>query len=172
MIPNNPEEPLQFVPIGEIVGVFGVVGRLKVQPLTDFAERFEVGATVYIRRESYKVTWQAFHKTQVRIGLRGIDTIDQVENLIGERIFARADDRPTLDKDEFYAGDLFGMEVVLVDGTLIGTVSGVLTSGPQDILQVGKSLIPMLKQFVQSVDIKKREIVVTPIEGMIEEDTE
>ena len=50
-MPDSSASAGDWVEVGEIVGVFGVRGEVKVRPLSDFAERFAVGATLYLGDE-------------------------------------------------------------------------------------------------------------------------
>jgi hypothetical protein len=50
-LPLASSEPVnpggEWATVGAIVGAFGIHGEVKVRPLTDFAGRFAIGATLY-----------------------------------------------------------------------------------------------------------------------------
>lgn len=167
---SESKTPTNFVPVGEIVGVFGIKGYIKVQPLTHFAERFDKGKYLYIDGEKKRITWCAWHKMQVRLGLQGIATPEQAIDLIGKKVCVPEGDRPQLDEDEYYAGDLIGMEVRLVDGEVLGNVDDVITGAAQDILRIGTIMIPMVRAFVKKIDLKSKRITVELLHGMRGED--
>ena len=157
-----------MTPIGKIVGVFGLDGRFKVTAETAFPERFAVGETVYIKHFPHKIRWTAWHKGQVRLKVSGVTTIEAATELIGTTIFVPAEQRPEMDEDEFYAGDLIGMDVVTTEGKAVGKVTSVLSYPAQDMLEIGESLIPVVKEFIERIDLDAKTITVKPIKGMIE----
>lgn len=135
---------------------------------TGFLERFAKGAVLYIDHRPYTVLSQFKHKSQVRVQLEGIDTIEQGELLIGHAVEVPSDVRPEMEEDEFYVGDLIGMDVVTTEGQQLGSVTKVLTYPAQDLLQVDKLLIPAIEEFVKEIDLEKRLITVKLLPGMLE----
>lgn len=164
---RRPAPPESFVPVGVIVGAFGVRGALKVDPQTDFLERFEPGETVWLKGIERKITWFGWHKTQVRIQLEGIDSPDAGDVLRGETLYVPAEDRPELEDDEFYVGDLLGLTVETTTGRVLGKVEGLIQGPGQDLLKVGEILIPMVHAFVKEIDVEGGRIRVELLPGMI-----
>ncbi|KAL2343224.1 hypothetical protein Fmac_004509 [Flemingia macrophylla] len=124
---------------------------------------------------------------------RGIDTVDQAKMLIGATLLVTKEDRPKLEEGEFYTHDLIGMRVFMKEnGKLVGTVMNVFNSGANDLLQIvldssydmldksGKSrsteidastqlvLVPFVEAIVPDVDIKVKEMHITPPKGLLE----
>lgn len=151
------------------MGTHGLDGTVKIQLLTDFLERFDVGRTVYVNGQKHRIAKNFWHKLQGRVKFKGLTTIDEAEALVGSYIQVPISDRPELFEDEFYAADLLGLSVVLLDGTVVGKVDEVVNAPAQDLLRIGKSLIPMVREFVSSVDVAGGKIVITPIPGLLED---
>ena len=143
-------------------------GWVKVQPTTDFPERFSRGARLIISQETEPRQIQGvhWHKEQARIKLRGIDTVEQAEALIGRLVEVNDDQRPTLREDEIYTRDLMGLDVFLESGEKLGVVDDVLKSPAQDLLVVDEMLIPIVREFVREVDLTGRRVIVRLIPGM------
>ncbi|TKY60101.1 Ribosome maturation factor RimM [Spatholobus suberectus] len=124
---------------------------------------------------------------------RGIDTVEQAKLLIGATLLVMEEDRPELEEGEFYTHDLIGMRVSMKEnGKLVGTVMNVFNSGANDLLQIvldssfdmldksGKSrsaeidasgqlvLVPFVEAIVPDVDMKRREMHITPPKGLLE----
>ncbi len=158
--------PNDFVLIGQVVGVFGIKGCVKIAPTTQFPERFNVGETLYIAGVEHSITWTAWHKGQVRVGLKGISTPEDAALLINKPVEVPKEWRPELDKDEFYAGDLMGLKVLTLEGELVGKVTQVITGRAQDLLEVEGTLIPMVREFIKEISIKKGEVRVSLLPGM------
>jgi 16S rRNA processing protein RimM len=80
------------------------------------------------------------------------------------------------DPDEFRDGDLVGLSVRTVDGTVVGTVADVLHHG-QDVLAIDPAaaaggraeqiLIPFVKAIVPEVDIAGGVLIIDPPEGLL-----
>lgn len=158
--------PGDLVPIGKIVGVHGIKGAMKIEPWTEFHERFEVGATVLLADKERIVVASHWHKTQARVILDGFERPEDVQPFIGQLLYADAMEEIELDEDEFEVRSLIGMMVVTTDGEELGALEKVLPSPGQDLLCVGSILIPMAKQFVKEINMETRRITVELIYGM------
>jgi 16S rRNA processing protein RimM len=77
-----------------------------------------------------------------------------------------------LERGSYYLFQIAGCSVVTVKGIKVGTVKDVLLIKDNDILEVvrqGKEiLIPFTEKICVGVDMKKREIVIDPPEGLLE----
>ncbi len=158
------------ITIGQVVGPFGIQGGIKVKVLTDFLERFEKGREVLIDGEPYVITVVQWHKGQARLKLDGISNRDLAEGLKWADVEVPSDDVPDLDEDEFLTEDLIGMAVVSTDGRNLGQVTEVLASPAHDIIVVGKTMIPAVKEFVTDIDLQSGVMTVQLIEGMLEDE--
>src|SRR4029077_698428 len=68
--------------------------------------------------------------------LTGVSTREGAEALKGVEIFARRDELPPPNEDEFYYDDLVGLEAVDVDGTRLGRVVSLMNHGAGDVLEI------------------------------------
>jgi 16S rRNA processing protein RimM len=152
--------------VGQIVGAFGLRGQVKVEPLTDFAERFDKGAKLLLKDSWVTVESSSLHKGRPLLKLSGIDDIGAAEALQWQFLEADADERPELEEDEFLTEDLIGLEVFTTEGESLGEVQDVLALPAQDVLQVGEIMIPVVKEFVKDIDLDTGRIVVQLIPGM------
>lgn len=95
------------------------------------------------------------------------------EALTGEFLFIGESERRDLTDDEYWPDDLIGLEVVLVDGTAIGTVEDVIEGAAQYRLVVrsekGVFEVPFVAALVPEVDLEGRRIVLADIPGLIPE---
>lgn len=155
--------------IGKVVGTFGVRGAIKCEIQTDFVERFRQGRTITIGTNEFEIKSVSFHKSQARIMLRGVESIEQAQPLLGKQVFVSSDDRPSLSVDEYLYSDLVGLEVVDEAGVKLGVVDAIVRTPAQDLIQVGALLIPGVKQFVKNIDLRCKRIVVRLIPGMLDE---
>ncbi len=152
--------------VGQIVGPVGLKGVVRVNPRTQYLERFEAGSTLILRDEPVRVLRCSWHGTQARLLLEGIETLEQAEDLRWEILYASGQDRPELEPDEYLWSDLLGMEVFDEEGQRLGQVEKILPLPAHDVFQVGERLIPAVSFFVKKVDVPGNRMVVRLIEGM------
>ena len=93
--------------------------------------------------------------------MRDVNDRSAADALRGARIFVSRGSFPSVGDDEFYWVDLIGLQVLNRDGELLGEVSGLIDNGVHSVLQVqGESerLIPFVAAYIDSVDLKARQI--------------
>lgn len=171
--------PGEWVEVGEIVGTFGVRGELKVRPLTDFPERFEMGATVYLgpERAPHTITSARIAPEQVVLGLSGIESMTEAQRLRGRRLAVPETDLMPLPADQFYLHDLIGLRVETTKGKSLGVIGDVISTGGQDLFVVradsGREvMLPAVKEFVKGVDLQAGVVHVEPIPGLFDDQAE
>lgn len=81
------------------------------------------------------------------------------------------DEFPELEEGEFYACDIEGAQAVLPSGDVVGRVMGLVSYPTCDALTVervngGKLEIPLLEQFVESVDTNAGVVHLVTLEGL------
>lgn len=149
------------VVIGIVVGSHGLQGTLKVDPRTDFPERYEVLKTCWLCRgddEPRKVSIKRckFGPRGILLTLEGIKTRDDADKLRGATIEIPMSERWALPEDSFYISDLIGCQAVDETGKVIGVVEQVLR-GNQDILVIqssgGEVMVPFVDAWVGKIDI-------------------
>ena len=143
----------EWLTVGKIVGVQGLQGELRVNPASDFPERFTVPGPRWVSRKGspprevqLKTGRQLPGKSLFVVRLDSINTRDAAEALVGSDWMVPADDRPQLAEGEFHLLDLVGLEARLSpDDDPIGTVSD-LISGVLDDLVAETGLVPALSK--------------------------
>lgn len=152
--------------IGRIAGVFGVRGELKVEPLTDFPERFAGLARIYLAGREYAVEQSRPHKSQVLMKLAGIDTPEAASALAGRDIEIPRSEAVKLPEGHYWLDELIGYTVSTPDGRSLGMVTDVLRTGSNDVYVVGQGrqevLIPGTRDAVRTLDLATRRIVIEP----------
>lgn len=150
------------------MGAHGIRGQVKVEVLTDFLERLEPGSRLKLDDAWIEVEKSHWHQDRLLLKLSGIDSRSDAESAYHKLLLAQKEAELDLDKDEYISQDLIGMVVKTTSGAELGTVDDVLLLPAHDVLQVGKILIPFVKQFVKDVDTRARVIAVELIDGMVE----
>ena len=170
-----------WLSVGKIVGVPGLQGELRVNPTSDFPERFTVPGPRWLRNRQggepseiqLKKGRQLPGKSLFVVHFEGVNNRNAAEALVGQELLVPADDRPELAEGEFHLLDLVGLEARLTaDGPAIGTVSD-LISGGNDLLEITtcegrKLLVPFVEAIVPEVEPKEGWLLLTPPPGLLE----
>lgn len=164
--------------IGEIVNTHGVKGEVRIKQITDFTERFDVGATVYLKNKTndyipLTVATSRLHKNLLLVRFDEYTTLDEVENLKGYSLYIKESQLTELDEGEFYYHEIIGCTVYSTEGELIGVVESILAPGANDVWVVqtddGKEhLIPYIADVVKQVDVQNKRITIEIMEGLLE----
>ena len=97
------------------------------------------------------------HGNGVLVSLEGIADRAAAEAMKGVLVGAPREALPATDEDEFYWGDLVGLQVVNTVDEPLGKVVGLIETGANDVLRVQDSegverLLPFVSAVVLSVD--------------------
>jgi 16S rRNA processing protein RimM len=158
----------ETVRVGQIVGAFGLKGEVKVQPLTDFHERFAKGARLRLSGDWVTVEASREHRGRFVLKLSGINDATAAERLQWQYLEGPADEKPELEEGEYLVEDLVGLRVVTTDGEELGEVDEVMEYPAHEVLEVGDMMIPLVSQFVKNIDLDQKVIQVELIPGMRE----
>lgn len=159
---------LEYLIIGKIVKTHGIRGEVKVYPTTKDINRYDHLKWLYLDKTEqftrYDVENVRYHKNMVILKLKGVDTREEAEKLVGGLLKVDRDHAIDLEEDEYFIGDIIDLEVYNVNGVCMGKVTDVISTGSNDVYVVngpdGEVLIPAIKQYVKQIDIKKGMMVV------------
>ena len=153
-----------MIRVGQVAGAYGLDGAVKVVPLTDFADRFDAGATFVIDGTERVVEWSRDGHPGFVLKLRGIDNRTIADLFRGRYLeIPEADVRP-LAEGRFYHHQVVGLEVLTSSGRQLGTIAEVLERPANDVWVsregVVEHLIPATRDAVVEVDIAAGRVVV------------
>ncbi|MES1227425.1 MAG: ribosome maturation factor RimM [Armatimonadota bacterium] len=163
-------EARDFIKVGQIVGPHGLKGGVRVMSLTDFPERFVVGAVLFVEGRRHVVRDSAWHKGQVRLHLSGLRKMEEAEALKWAYLEVPSSSLPKLEEGEYMTADLIGLTAITPEGDEIGKVDDIVHAPAHDLIQVGDAMVPAVKEFVKQVDLEKGTITLALIPGMLGED--
>ena len=161
--------------VGQIVNTYGIKGFVKVNPLVDNNNQFKSFKTLYIQQKNnlkeLQVEEVKFSKNQVLLKFKGIETIEQAEELRNYYLQAKRSDI-RLEKGAYFIVDLIGLEVYTEEGELLGVLKEVLQPGANDVYVVENKakqeiLLPVIPDVVKQVDIEGKKVIVKLLEGLI-----
>lgn len=163
--------------VGVVTSVHGVRGEVKVFPTTDDSRRFKKLKQVYLNTGKEELTLEIegvkFFKQMVILKFKGYENPDDVMKFRQKELWIDRKDAVRLSKDEYFIADLIDMEVCDEEGTRIGTLKDVISTGANDVYAVetpeGKEvLFPAIKQCILNVDMEAHRMTVHVMEGLLD----
>jgi 16S rRNA processing protein RimM len=177
IVPGSASDAIE---VGTVLGPWGIKGWLKVKPYAPDPQALlggqiwslepgerspAVAAPPLPRRLTILAARQ--HGDAVIAQAREVTDRDGAEALKGARVFVPRASFPAAGPDEFYWVDLIGLQVVNRTGDVLGTVAGLIDTGPHCVLRVAPDaaddevrLIPFVSAYVDSVSLADRRVVV------------
>jgi 16S rRNA processing protein RimM len=144
-----------LVVLGRISGTFGIKGWVRVFSETAPREGIARYKPVFLEQSG---EWKPFyieavriHRPGVAIKFVGVDNKDRALTLLHCNIAVCRSQLPPPLPGEYYWIDLEGLQVLTLDGTVLGTVDCLFETGANDVIVVRgdkKRLIPFIKSDV------------------------
>ena len=164
---------MEKIKLGQIVTAVGIKGEVKVYPYTDILERFEEIDSLMIESKTAKINGVRYMKNMVILRLEGVDDRNAAEALRGKNLYIDRKDMWEMPEDTYLVKDLLGMTVMDPEGNRIGKLVDVIQNSAQDLYEIEredgkKFLLPAVGEFVQTVNLNKRIMIVRLIEGLVE----
>lgn len=161
--------------VAKITAAIGLAGDVRVQLLCDGPERLKritdafVGLSPNDARPA-SVARVSIQGNGVLIRFSGVDDRTAAARLRNLYLFVGETDAAKPREGSYPIDELLGCTVTSVDGTVLGTIRDVYNLPGHDAWGVwtGKEevMVPAVKAWVHSVDVKARRVVLTPAEGM------
>jgi len=161
--------------MGQITGVHGLDGNVKVRSFAQNSDLFAPGTRVYIparTREDarpFDIQRCVPNRKGLLMHLSGVDDRDAAEALIGKEILMHRSRLPEPEDNAWYWQDLYGLTVTDEQLGDLGIIDTIFSTGAHDILVVKnrekERLIPMHRRFVLSVDLENAVVVTRLPEG-------
>ncbi|MGI6686670.1 MAG: ribosome maturation factor RimM [Bacillota bacterium] len=165
---------MERIIIGKILSPHGVKGELKVQPLTDYPERFHKTKSVWVDAKKTYLTIENLREQQglLLIKFQSIDSRDQAEALTNSYLTIDPEQVMELPPDHYYHFQIIGLKVY-DDGGYLGELIDILETGANDVYVIKREkkkdlLIPALKSIVQEINIKEKRMIVKLPAGLDE----
>ncbi len=169
--------PADAVEVGRVIGAWGVKGALKVQAFAADAQALFSTKRWYLAPAEpprpgglphpvlLRIVQAREHGDGIVATVQDLDDRNLAESLKGTRILIPRTSFPTPDEGEFYWVDLIGLAVVNREAQALGTVVGLLETGPHCVLRVqpadataAEILIPFVDAYVDAVEQAERRI--------------
>ena len=173
MLPSSTEQPSRSdrIAVARVLGIWGKVGHIKIESLSDIPSRFIRGARFFIRDRTYVSEGSRQQGKMLLLKLQGINDRKAADELRGELLEADPKGSPDLPEGAFYHYQIIGMDVRSTHGLLLGKITDIISTGSNDVYVVrsttGEVLIPATPDVVTDVDMESETITVFPITGLL-----
>ena len=163
--------------IGKVVRPHGLKGVLRIISYAESPETFLRAGEVFLEGASGKaVKYGIISITSGRkfflLTLEGLDSLEEAETYRGGDIYIEKSRLRRERDDEYFWYELIGLPVFLDTGKRVGTIRRIVPGAGHDIYVVqegGKEiLIPAVHQVVKAVDLEKRKVIITDVEGLLD----
>jgi len=173
-VPNrqsNPVPPMnrgqgKRVSLGIISKTRGLKGEVVVTPLATSPKTLLTIREVFLLPEKppFIIEKVRKFKNKVLLKLKGIDTPEQAQSLVGKYLEVEKESLAKLKADEFYIFDLIGLEVETEDKHRLGKVKEIIENLANPIIWVESEkktyYIPATKEAVLKVDLENKKMTV------------
>lgn len=176
---------LKQLRVGTIVTTHGLKGEVKVKPSTEDLDRFLDLEKVYLEPASkgfrrsqteqrmLEVESVRFHQNMALLKFKGLDRIEDVQNLRNYDLLVDREDAIALPEGEYFMGDLIGVQVITDEGEVLGRVKDILETGANNVFVVARDngkdlLIPKAPNCVLEMKPEEDYIKVHLLEGLLD----
>ncbi|MFI7242482.1 ribosome maturation factor RimM [Streptomyces qinglanensis] len=166
--------------VARIGRAHGIKGEVTVEVRTDEPElRLGPGAVLATEPAAagpLTVAAGRVHSGRLLLRFEGVGDRTAAEALRNTLLVAEVDpDETPEDPEEFYDHQMLDLEVVTVDGAVVGRIESVAHLPAQDLLVVrradgGEALIPFVAEIVPEIDLEAQRALVDPPPGLLGEE--
>ena len=162
----------QYLEVGKVTNVHGLMGEVKVQPWADSPEFLCQFKTLYVDEAHFPMTVQRarVHKNMVIIKFEGPTDVPSALSLRNAILYI---DRSDVDLPEgaFFLADIYGLEVRdAATSEVLGNIADVLTLPANNVYVVKggprELMIPAVPQFIAETNVEGGYLRVNLMEGL------
>ena len=163
--------------LGKIVKKYSFKGELLIKLDTDDPSIYTKMESVFIDKNKSLIPFfierSSLHKsTLLRVKFEDIDSEEDADKLLKSELYLPLEFLPQLTGNKFYYHEIVGFEAEDLSFGLVGIVKGVNDTTNQAILEIDRNgseiLIPLIDDFIKSVDRELKKIILEVPEGLID----
>ena len=159
--------------IAKITKATGLKGEVNIRPLIRQFNEY-VDNDLYVGFDKnltndVKISNVSGSEKKPRFLFEGLTTRNDAEAMIGKLLFASVDEE---DPINLISPDLIGSSVVTNSGETIGSLVDMMSLPAHDVyvlsnLDNKEVLIPVVPEFIESVDLISKIVTISPVEGLL-----
>jgi 16S rRNA processing protein RimM len=158
--------------VGWVSDAHGLKGEVYVRLDAKKADWLAALATVRLETVDYAVLAKSAHKDGLILKLAGVADRTAAELLKGQKVLIPKGYLHSTDGEAPYLDEILGFEVIDERLGSLGPVLKFDSNGAQDLLVVkpgrDEQLIPFVQEFVQELNMDKKQILMDLPEGLVE----
>ncbi|MCI8304188.1 MAG: 16S rRNA processing protein RimM [Lawsonibacter sp.] len=162
----------QYLEVGKVTGVHGLMGEVRVQPWADSPEFLCQFKTLYVDEAHFPITVERarVHKNMVIIKFEGPTDVPSALSLRNAVLYIdRADVH--LPEGAFFLADIYGLEARNAEtGEVLGQIDDVLTLTANNVYVIKggprELMVPAVPQFIAETSIEGGYIRINMMEGL------
>ena len=163
----------ELLPAGRIAGIFGIRGELKCDPTESGRTLFAVGARFHASLDGVEtdVTIASIREHQKRFLIRfvGVENANDALRYVHSKLLVPREELSRgVASDEYLDVDLIGCAVESAQGVRLGIVRDIEHYPASDMLMLPNGMIPIIREFIRSIDLPGKRIVVEIPEGLLD----
>ena len=162
----------QYLEVGKVTNVHGLMGEVKVQPWADSPEFLCQFKTLYVDEAHFPMTVQRarVHKNMVIIKFEGPTDVPSALSLRNAILYIHRED-VKLPEGSFFLADIYGLEVRdAATSEVLGKIADVLTLPANNVYVVKggprELMIPAVPQFIAETNVEGGYLRVNLMEGL------
>lgn len=168
---------LMLITIGKAVKPFGVKGEMKIEPMTDFPERFKDLGRAYLVSPAGKeivceVKSVRYAGETPLLVFGGYDSPEKAKALNGWFVKVPQEESVPLPEGRYYWYELIGMEVLSEGGEKLGAIVDIFETGSNDVYVMKRDrqevYLPATKEVIKRIDRKAKQMVIHLMDGLME----
>lgn len=160
------------VVIGEVISIWGLQGALRIHPLTDFMDRFKLGAKFLIGDTTYTIESSHTNKGNIIIKLKDINSPEAAAELCHQLMEIPESQLMPLPDGVYYQFQIIGLKVVTTNGLSLGKITQILDTASNDVyvIKSGKKdiLIPAVKDVIKNINLAQGYMTIEAIDGLLD----
>jgi 16S rRNA processing protein RimM len=163
---------MQFICVGQIAKPQGLRGELFFYATAGEAGWLEKGLQLRVGKNPadakvFELERFKAHKTGFIIKLKGCEDRNQSEALAKDQVYIDSQNFVSEPGERIFLRELLGFKVT-DQARDLGPITDFSSNGPQDLLVVGKNLIPFVSDFLKEIDYQNKVVSMTLPEGLCE----
>lgn len=162
----------QYLEVGKITNVHGIMGEVRVQPWADSPDFLCQFKTLYVDSSHWPIQVERarVHKNMVILKLQGVTDVNSALAMRNAVLYIDRKD-VQLPEGSFFLADLMGMEVRdAASGAVLGQIVDILTLPANNVYVVRggarELMIPAVDQFIAEVNVDEGYLRVNMMEGL------
>jgi len=162
----------QYLEVGQVTAVHGVMGEVRVQPWADSPQFLCQFKTLYVDKTHWPIQVERarVHKNMIILKFHGVTDVPSALAMRNAILYVDRKDVP-LPEGSFFLADLYGLEVRDAGtGEVLGKVEDILTLPANNVYVVRggarELMIPAVPDFIAETNVDEGFLKVNLIEGL------